>query len=465
MVDEKANREKRRAQRRDLDRRMFARLSDKAIANGGIDQAKFAQYGVKRGLRNEDGSGVLVGLTKISTVIGYEMIDADLTPMEGRLEYRGHDVSTLVDNYGEEDRFGFAEVSYLLLFGELPKKAKLVEFEKTLARCRRLPRNFNRDVLMTFRTKDLMNMLARSVLALYSFDPDPDDTSVKNVVRQAMHLIAKFPVIVAYSHAAIRQAYYGDTLVIHPPRRDLSDAENFLYMMRHDGKFTKEEARALDIALLLHADHGGGNNSTFTTRCVSSSGTDTYSAIAAGIGSLKGPLHGGANKSVMDMLANIRGHVRNPLDKDKLAAYIKSLIKKEAGDGSGKIYGFGHAVYTLSDPRAIILKEYSRTLIKDKKMERRLKVLELMEEIVPEVFAKVKRSEKVISANVDFYSGFVYETLGIPPVVYTPIFAMARIPGWMAHRIEELIVTGRIIRPACKSVAKPARYVPLDKRK
>lgn len=445
--------------------RQYQKLAQISRHNGRINQKDFDRYGVKRGLRNEDGSGVLVGLTNIASIVAYEKIDHELKPMPGRLEYRGLDVKDLVSTLYAERRFGFEDTAYLLLFGELPSAPALKQFSNLLAAERPLPRNFNRDLIMTFRTRNIMNLLAMSVLGLYAHDHDPDGTSVENLVRQAVSLIAKFPVIVAYSHAAIQQAYHHKSLVIHPPLSNMSTAENFLHMLRTDGKFTREEAQALDIALVLHADHGGGNNSTFTTRCVSSSGTDTYSAIAAAIGSLKGPLHGGANKSVMDMLDDIRKNVRNPLDKKQLADYLEKLILKKAGDLSGKIYGFGHAVYTISDPRAEILKDIAVSLVSDRRSEKKLELLNLIEELVPEIFNRVKRSRKVISPNVDFYSGFVYECLGIPPVVYTPIFAMARIVGWMAHRIEELEISGRIIRPAYKAVCKPVRYVPLKNRR
>lgn len=440
-------------------------LAEKCIANNNISQGLYETYNVKRGLRNRDGSGVLVGLTEISTVVGFEKRDEDVIPVDGVLEYRGVNVREMVQALQEEDRFGYEEVAYLLLFGELPTRSELKEFLKYSRAERHLPGNFVRDILLTFRTPNIMNSLARSVLALYSIDGNADDTKLENLVQQAISLVAKFPVIVAYAYHALQNKFHGSSLFIHTPKDNLSAAENFLYMMRPDTKFTKLEAQVLDVMLILHADHGGGNNSTFTTRVVSSSGTDTYSAIAAAIGSLKGPLHGGANKSVMTMMSDIKENVSNWASKQQLKDYLIKLLKKEAGDKSGKIYGFGHAVYTKSDPRAVVLKEYAKRLAKQKHRDKELGLYLLMEEIVPETFNEFKGDRKVISPNVDFFSGFVYDCLGIPEEVYTPLFAVARVAGWMAHRIEEVMVAKRIIRPAYKNVTVQRKYEKLVSRK
>ncbi len=444
---------------------LVQKLHEKCQVNNEMSQDLFKKYNVKRGLRNEDGSGVLVGLTKISTVIGYEKIDEDVVPVEGRLEYRGRNVMDIVKGLKDEDRFGYEEVAYLLLFGELPKKREYKEFLEIFNRERHLPDNFTRDIILNFRSKNVMNSLARSVLALYSSDPDADNLAIDNQIRQAISLVAKFPVIIVHAFHAMRSKFYNETLFIQPPNDTLSTAENFFHMLRKDHCFTKTEAQVLDILLVIHADHGGGNNSTFTTRVTSSSGTDSYSAIAAAIASLKGPLHGGANLSVMTMMDDIKANVKDWANRDELKAYITKLIKGEAGDKSGKIYGFGHAVYTKSDPRAIILKDYAVQLAKEKGKEKELGLYLLMEEIVPQTFYEVKGSSKIIAPNVDFFSGFVYKCLGISEELYTPLFAMARIAGWMAHRIEELMVSKRIIRPAYKNVSPQKKYASLEKRR
>jgi citrate synthase len=444
---------------------IIKKLADKCLEHNKISPDLYRSYNVKRGLRNEDGSGVLVGLTEISAVIGFEKRDEDLYPVEGQLKYRGVNIRDIINGLQKENRFGFEEVAYLLLFGELPTRSELKEFFKYFANERHLPGNFVRDIILTFRTPDVMNSLARSVLALYGVDPDPDSTVVTNLVKQAISLIAKFPVMTAYAYQARQHKFSGESLFIHQPQNELSSAENFLHMLRPDGKFTQLEAQVLDTMLILHADHGGGNNSTFTTRVVSSSGTDTYSAIAAAIGSLKGPLHGGANKSVMTMMEHIKKGVQPWSNKAKLKDYLFKILKGETADKSGKIFGFGHAVYTKSDPRAVILKEFAQKLAKQKKREKELSLYLDMETLVPEVFAEHKGDKKVISPNVDFFSGFVYDCLGIPAEVYTPLFAVARIAGWMSHRIEELTVSPRIIRPAYKNVTTRKEYVPLATRK
>ncbi len=444
---------------------LIQKLRDKCEANNNISQDLFKKYNVKRGLRNEDGSGVLVGLTKIASVIGYEKIDEDLIPVEGHLSYRGIDLFDIVSGIQQEDRFGYEEVAYLLLFGELPKKREFRDFLDEFAAQRHLPENFTRDIILNFRSRNIMNSLARAVLALYSSDDRADDLSLENQIRQAISLVAKFPVIIAHAYHAMHSKFSGATLFIQPPNNELMTAENFFYMLRKDHAFTRTEAGVLDVALILHTDHGGGNNSTFATRVTSSSGTDAYSAIAGAIASLKGPLHGAANLYVMNMMDDIKKNVKDWNDKDEIKGYVSKLIRCEAGDRTGKIYGFGHAIYTKSDPRAVILKEYAKKLAKEKGMEKELALYFNLEEIVPSTFAEVKQSTKVISPNVDFFSGFVYTCLGISPDLYTPLFAMARIAGWMAHRIEELMISKRIIRPAYKSVASKKKYQPMEKRR
>ena len=441
-----------------------AALAAIAEKNNAVDPKLLQRYNVKRGLRNDDGSGVLVGLTKVSTVIGYEKIDEDVVPLHGRLIYRGYDITDLIEGHGDGEANCFEETAYLLLFGELPDEKSLDSFKKLLAESRRLPRNFYRDVILTYKTDDIMNSLARSVLTLYSADRKPDSLDPAHLVEQAIQLIARMPVIVAYSYQAIQHANREKSLVIHPPKANLSLAENFLHMLRDDSKYSPLEAKLLDVSLMLHADHGGGNNSTFSTRCVTSSGTDTYAAISTGLCSLKGPLHGGANNSVALMLNDIRAHCPKWDKPENLKKYLTQMINKEVFDKSGKIYGFGHAVYTLSDPRAVILKDYAKKLAAEKGLEKDLELLLMMEEIVPALFCEVKGSTKVISPNVDFFSGFVYTMLGIPPEVFTPLFAMARISGWMSHRIEELLTSKRIIRPAYKNIQPLREYIETKKR-
>jgi citrate synthase len=444
---------------------LLAGYLEKCVKNNDIPQDLFKKYNVKRGLRNEDGSGVLVGLTRISSVIGYEKIDEDLVPVEGKLQYRGIDVEEIVNGFKQEGKFGFEETAFLLLFGDLPKSREFKDFTEYFVKERHLPENFTRDIILNFRSRNIMNSLARAVLALYSSDNDSDNLSIENQIRQAVSLIAKFPVIIVHAYHAMRSKYYNETLFIEPPNDNLSTAENFFHMLRKDHAYTKTEAQVLDVLLILHADHGGGNNSTFATRVTSSSGTDAYSAMAGGIASLKGPLHGGANLSVMKMMDDIKKNVKDWNNKEEIKNYIAKLIRRESGDKSGKIFGFGHAVYTKSDPRARVLREYAINLAKEKKREDELALYLNMEEIVPQTFNEVKGSTKIISPNVDFYSGFVYNCLGISEDLYTPLFAMARIAGWMSHRIEELMVSKRIIRPAYKNVSPKRKYQPFDKRR
>ncbi|HHW48098.1 MAG TPA: citrate/2-methylcitrate synthase [Clostridiaceae bacterium] len=443
---------------------ILSKLSLISRSNNQIDPELYSKYNVKRGLRNSDGTGVLVGLTEVGDVHAYIIDENEIVPIEGRLYYRGIDVYDFVDGFLKDNRFGFEECCYLLLFGKLPNRRELDEFNRLLGEYRKLPDTFVSDMILKAPSKDIMNKLARSVLVSYSYDSNPDDTSIENTLRQCVELIARFPAMVAYGYQAKAHYHDGKSLYIHSPQPELSTAENLLYMIRPDNKFTKLEAETLDLALVLHAEHGGGNNSTFVTHVVSSTGTDTYSAISAAIGSLKGPKHGGANIRVMEMMEDIKAHVKDWNDEDEIAAYLEKILRKEAYDRSGLIYGIGHAVYTLSDPRAVLLKKKAEVLAKEKGMENEYKLYTTIEKLTPSVFHRVKKAGKVMCANVDFYSGFVYEMLNIPRELFTPIFAVARIAGWCAHRIEELINGGRIIRPAYKSVAGRKKYISMDER-
>lgn len=429
-----------------------------------IQESLFKEYDVKRGLRNADHTGVLVGLTRVGSVVGYEKIDGQLVAIDGKLIYRGIEINDLVHGIQVEKRPGFDETVFLLLFGRLPNSQELNEFSEGMAELRALPENFNRDMILTMRGHDIMNMLARSILALYTLDEKADDTTIENILRQSISLIAKFPTIAVYSYHAMRHLIYHDTLTVRYPDKKLYSAENFLYMLKGN-EYTPLEAELLDLALVLHAEHGGGNNSTFTTRVVSSSGTDSYSAIVAAIGSLKGPLHGGANLQVIDMMDNIKANIKNWSNDDEITDYLRKILKKEAYDKSGKIYGFGHPVYTVSDPRAILLKDKARLLSKEKGKEAELALYEAIERIGPEIYYEFKATmDKLISPNVDFYSGFVYECLKIPKELFTPLFAISRISGWCAHRLEEMISGRRIIRPAYKAVTPESKYIPMNKR-
>lgn len=429
-----------------------------------IDPELYAKYEVKRGLRDISGKGVLTGLTEISEVRSYTLVDSELVPCEGKLFYRGIDIDNIVDGFIKEDRFGFEEVTYLLLFGKLPNTAELDAFCKQLENYRTLPTSFVRDIIMKAPSRDMMNTLARSVLTLYAYDDKGDDISIPNVLRQSLQLIALFPLLSVYGYQAYKHYHDGQSLFIHPPERGLSTAENILRLLRSDGSYTELEAKILDVSLVLHAEHGGGNNSTFTNHVVTSSGTDTYSAIAASLGSLKGPKHGGANIKVVKMFEDMKQNIKNWEDEQEVYDYLKALLDKKAFDKSGLIYGMGHAVYSLSDPRAKILKGFVESLSEEKGMEKEFRLYSLVERLAPEVIAKERKIYKGVSANVDFYSGFVYNMLGLPIELFTPIFAIARISGWSAHRLEELINAGKIIRPAYKSVAKHRDYVPLAER-
>lgn len=438
------------------------KLSNLCLENSQIDPELYFKYDVKRGLRDKHGRGVLTGLTEIGEVKAYTIDDGEMVPCEGKLYYRGVDIEKIVEGFLKDDRFGFEEVTYLLLFGKLPTAEQLADFRKVLAEYRSLPTSFVRDIIMKAPSQDMMNTLSRSVLTMYAYDENPDDISVANVLRQCLQLIAIFPLLSVYGYQACNHYLNGRSLFIHTPPPELSTAETILYTLRSNKKYTPLEAKILDLALVVHAEHGGGNNSTFTTHVVSSSGTDTYSTIAASLGSLKGPRHGGANKKVCMMLENIKENVKDWRDEDEVRAYLKKIINKEAFDKSGLIYGMGHAVYTLSDPRTEILKRMVKPLAEEKNQFEELALYELIEKISPELLAG-KRS-RAISANVDFYSGFIYHMLGLPIELYTPIFAIARIAGWSAHRVEDIINTGKIIRPAYKNVAKHTAYIPMEER-
>ncbi|NLX78491.1 MAG: citrate synthase [Clostridiales bacterium] len=440
-------------------------LCKSLMDNNHIDQDDFEFYNVKRGLRNQDGSGVMAGLTRICSVDGYYIADGEKQPKEGRLIYRGINVEEIVEDCVKNDRFGFEEVVWLLLFGSLPTKERLDHFCETLSKCRELPANFVEDVIMKLPSPNIMNKLAHSVLALYPYDETPDDNSIPNVLRQSIQLVAQIPIIMSYAYQVKRKNYYHESMYIHQVKPEHRTAEVILRAIRSKKQFTDKEAKLLDRCLILHAEHGGGNNSTFATRVLTSAETDTYSAISAGIGSLKGHKHGGANLKVAEMVEDIKEHVSDITDPGQVADYITKIVKKEAGDRSGLVYGMGHAVYTYSDPRAVILKEEAKKYLPEApEFEDELRLLELIEELTPEIFKKLKGSNKVICANVDLYSGLVYKMLRIPKDLFTPLFTVARLPGWCAHRIEEIITGGRIIRPAYKSLFESMDYIPLNER-
>lgn len=432
--------------------------------NNLIDLELYAKYDVKRGLRDISGKGVLTGLTEICEVFSYTIVDNDYVPCEGKLYYRGFDVEELISGFIADNRFGFEEITYLLLFGELPDRTRLDDFVNLLENYRELPPSFVRDIIMKAPSRDMMNTLARSVLTLYSYDDRADDISIENVLRQGLQMISLFPLLSVYGYQAYSHYYEGGSLVIHPPREGLSTAENILYMLRPNKKYTELEAKILDIALVLHAEHGGGNNSTFTTHVVTSSGTDTYSAVAASLGSLKGPRHGGANIKVMKMFNDMKEKIRDWDDEEEVAGYLTDLLHKKAFDKAGLIYGMGHAVYSISDPRANVLKSYVKSLSEEKGLLKEFRLYELVERLAPEIIARERKMYKGVSANVDFYSGFVYNMLALPMELYTPIFAIARISGWIAHRLEELTNAGKIIRPAYKCVMKNRPYIEMKDR-
>lgn len=446
------------------DKKIFEKLCDLSKEVYSIDSELYNKYSVKRGLRNSNGSGVLVGLTKVGDVHGYLLDEGEKIADDGILRYRGVNINEIVQGCEADDRFGFEEVVYLLLFGTLPTQDSLNEFTNYLGAMRTLPPNFTEDMILKAPSSDIMNKLARSVLASYSYDKNPDEISVENVLRQSFELIARFPAMIAHAYQAKSHYYDGKSLILHAPREDLSTAENFLYMMRPNNEFTKTESHLLDLALMLHAEHGGGNNSTFTTHVLSSSGTDTYSAIAAAIGSLKGPKHGGANAKVMGMIDDFKAHLTDITDEKQIREHLVKIYRKEAYDHTGLVYGVGHAIYTKSDPRAVLLRKNAGILAKEKHMEDELYMYDLIAKNAVELFSEITGKQKDLAINVDFYSGFVYKMLNIPQEVYTPIFAMSRIAGWCAHRLEEIMVSDKIIRPAYKNVYKGKEYTNINER-
>ena len=439
-------------------------LSKLCEIHGRIEKDLYTKFDVKRGLRDINGKGVLAGLTEISEICSSKTVNGVTCPCDGKLYYRGVDVEDIVKGFINDDRFGFEEVVYLLMFGSLPNKEQFEQINRLLATYRNLPHYFTRDVILKAPSSDMMNALARSVLTLYSYDHNADDTSLPNVLRQCLQLIALFPVISVYSYQAFNHYRRNKSLIIHSPQPQLSTAENILYMLRPDSKYTRLEAKLLDMSLVLHAEHGGGNNSSFTTHVVTSSGTDTYSAIAAALGSLKGPKHGGANIKVVKMFEDMEKHISDFQDEDAVRDYLTKLLHGEAFDRSGLIYGMGHAVYSISDPRARVFKGFVEKLAEEKGRHKEFALYSMVEKLAPQVIAKERRIYKGVSANVDFYSGFVYSMLDLPQKLFTPIFAIARIAGWSAHRMEELVNSGKIIRPAYKNVHDRVKYTDISKR-
>ena len=452
------------ANQKTSDAAILKKLAQLANQNDPINPELYAKYDVKRGLRNSNGTGVLVGLTHIGDVVGYKIEDGNKIPVPGRLIYRGYDVEDLIADSEKNNQFGFEQCIYLLLFGQLPNQKQLENFNKYLGSCRVLPENFTEDMIMKAPSDDIMNKVARGVLASYSYDDNSEDRSVGNIVRQCIELIARFSTLAAYGYQAKRRYYDGKSMFIHNPKPELSTAENFLRLIRADKKYTRLEAEILDLALILHAEHGGGNNSTFTCRVLTSSGTDAYSAYSAAIGSLKGPRHGGANKKVTQMIEDFKANIKNWDNEGQVADYVRKTIRKETNDHTGLVYGMGHAVYTLSDPRAVILKKKAFELAKGTEFEKEFNLLQTVERLTPEIFHEVKGSSKVVCANVDMYSGLVYKMLGIPQDLFTPLFAVARMAGWCAHRFEEMVTGRRIIRPAYKAVMKKKEYIPINER-
>ena len=443
------------------------RLEKLAVHNDPINPDLYKTYDVKRGLRNANGTGVLVGLTRIGDVVGYEIKDGQKIAIPGRLIYRGYNVEDLIHDAEKNKQFGYEQCAYLLLFGELPTQDKLDTFKQYLGEFRALPEHFTEDMIMKAPSNDIMNKIARGVLASYSYDEDPENRSVGNVVKQCIQLIARFSTLASYGYQAKRRYYDNKSMFIHNPKPELSTAENFLRLIRSDKSYSKLEAETLDLALILHAEHGGGNNSSLTVHVVSSADTDTYSAMAAAVGSLKGRRHGGANIKVMEMMDEIKANVKDWTSEKEVGNYLTKIARKEAGDRSGLIYGMGHAIYTISDPREVLLKAKAKKLAKEKgeEFQKELALYELIEKLSPAIIQEVHHSDKSICANVDMYSGLVYSMLNIPRELFTPIFAISRIAGWSAHRIEEIVSGGRIYRPAYKNVSQERKYVPIKERK
>ena len=440
------------------------RLAEMSREAGVIDTELFTKYDVKRGLRDLNGKGVLAGLTNISDVRATKIVDGKSVPAEGRLFYRGYEVKDLIDGFSRDNRFGFEEVTYLLLFDKLPNTQELEDFEKLLIFYRSLPTSFVRDIIMKAPSKDMMNTLARSILTLYSYDDAADDVSLPNVLRQCLQLISLCPLLSIYGYQAYSHYHDGQSFFIHQPLSEGSMAENILHILRPDSRYTPLEAKLLDICMILHMEHGGGNNSTFTTHVVSSSLTDTYSVMAAAIGSLKGPRHGGANIKVIQMFEDMKKEVKDWADEEEVSRYLDRLLNKDAFDKAGLIYGVGHAVYSISDPRAVVLKKFVEKLSEEKGLHKEFELYNLVERLAPKIIAGERKMYKGVSVNVDFYSGFVYKMLGLPMELYTPIFAIARMSGWAAHRLEELANNGKIIRPAYKSICEERAYVDLKDR-
>ena len=445
-------------------KQIYHDLAETCENNLQIDKELYTTHKVYRGLRDLNGVGVIAGLTKISTVTATKEVDGKRIPCDGKLFYRGIDVEDLCQGFLKENRMGFEEATYLLLFGSLPTPEQLATFNKLLAKNRTLPKNFVRDVIMKASNKDMMNTLSRGILTLASYDRYADNTDIENVLRQSIMLISVIPMLAVYSYHSYNHYHNNRSLYIHRPKENLSTAENILRMLRADKQYTPLEAKILDLALVLHMEHGGGNNSTFTTHVVSSSGTDTYSAIAAALCSLKGPKHGGANIKVMEMFANMKRNVSNLKDEGQVADYLRKLLHKEAFDHKGLIYGLGHAVYSISDPRAVIFKKFVQQLAAEKRRMNDYRLYDMVDRLAPQIIAEERKIYKGVSVNVDFYSGFVYSMLGLPVELYTPMFAAARVVGWSAHRMEELINQDKIIRPSYVSVSEPQEYIPLHER-
>jgi citrate synthase len=447
-----------------LENEWISKYAGMATESMTVDSDLYQKYDVKRGLRDINGTGVLVGLTRLGEVVGSEVVDGKHTPVHGRLYYKGIEINDLVRGFISDGRPGFEESSYLLLFGKLPTVAELKAYTDLLGLYRVLPETFTRDVILRIPGKDLMNGLARYILAMYNYDDDPDGITVENIIRQSMKLIACISSMAIYGYQTYLHYYQNKSLVIHAPKPNLNTAENILHMLRHDSKYKKIEAELLDLAMVLHAEHGGGNNSTFLTHVISSSGTDTYSTMASAIGSLKGPRHGGANGKVVLMMEDIKSNVPDWRDEAAIESYLQRILDREAFDRSGLIYGMGHAVYSLSDPRAVIFKKHVAELAAANGYEREYELYATVERLAEKVIAEHKKIYKGVCANIDFYSGFVYKMLNIPPELYTPIFAISRIVGWSAHRIEEIVNAGKIIRPAYKNVSEPQEYVQIHNR-
>lgn len=448
----------------DAPKSYFEDLSRDYVAQNLITSANFNKQYIKKGLRNADGTGVVAGVTQICNVHGYIMDEGEVSPIEGELTYRGYSISDIAENCIASGSFCFEETAYLLMLGHLPTKEQLDKFNEVVGKMRELPKFFTEDILLKKPSKNIMNNMSRAVLSLYSYDPDPENPGIADNIEKSVGLFSKLPVIMAYAYQAKKHYYDNDSLFIHFPKSDLSTAENILHIIRDDSKYSREEAALLDLLLTLHAEHGGGNNSTFTARVLTSSGTDIYSTISSSINSLKGHKHGGANVKVTNMISDIKSNVKDWSDEDEIRAYVKKILNKEAFDKSGLVYGIGHAVYTLSDPRAVILRKAAQKLAEENGRMSELKLMDTIAAVTPELLGELKGKKMTVCANVDFYSGFVYSMLGIPTELYTALFAIARICGWCAHRIEELTTSDKIIRPAYKSIVPNRKFVPIDER-